>query len=507
MHVKRILFAIYPFLIASTPILALRNYNIAYVDLASILRTLILANLLTALIWLLAYAILFRSWLKSGIVASLAMIIVLSYGHLHIESAAIFGEPIRHSLLTVILAALYFLFVWLAIRNPSASETARTILAVSAVVLVSMNLVQSLYYDFTTLQATREIDKPALNVQQSRRSNNLPDIYLIVLDAHGRHDVLEEKFGYDNSAFIQGLQDLGFYVATCSQSNYASTNLSLSSLFNSSYIPVQFSSTARLPALKDTVVGQTLRSLGYTFITFENRTSGHFDLQEDIRLSKNQLLLGQLNLTGGINEFEEMILQTSILKLFWDTELIPGFNQKTLVRLENFEHYQQTRFILSDLKNVPPMKNPKFVFVHILVPHGPFVFTADGKFKSREDRSRNGYGDNAKFIDQNILTALQTIIATSENPPIILLMGDHGPPTGRYATREDRMKILNAYYVDKQTGADLYDSITPVNSFRIIFNDYFGESFPLLDDVSHYAYKLKQLNSAPIVRNTCTPTK
>lgn len=69
------------------------------------------------------------------------------------------------------------------------------------------------------------------------------------------------------------------------------------------------------------------------------------------------------------------------------------------------------------------------------------------------------------------------------------------------------MKILNAYYVDKQTGADLYDSITPVNSFRIIFNDYFGESFPLLDDVSHYAYKLKQLNSAPIVRNTCTPTK
>ena len=57
MHVKRILFAIYPFLIASTPILALRNYNIAYVDLASILRTLILANLLTALIWLLRHSI------------------------------------------------------------------------------------------------------------------------------------------------------------------------------------------------------------------------------------------------------------------------------------------------------------------------------------------------------------------------------------------------------------------------------------------------------------------
>jgi hypothetical protein len=505
--VKRILFAIYPFLIASYPILALRNHNIAYVDLASIVRTLLLANLLTALIWLLLDAIVFRDWQKSGIAASLAMILVLSYGHLHIESAAIFGEPIHHSFLTIILAVLYIVFTWLAIRAPSSVQTARTFLAVSAVVLVSMNLGQSLYYDFTTLRASRAMERQSSSVRPSPSRNNLPDIYLIVLDAHGRHDVLQEKFGYDNSNFIQGLQDLGFYVATCSQSNYAATNLSLSSLFNSNYIPAQFSSSARLPPLKESVVGQTLRSLGYTFITFENRTSGHFDLQEDIRLSKNQLLLGQLNLTGGINEFEEMILQTSILKLFWDTELIPGFNQKTLVRLENFEHYQQTRFILSDLKNIPQMKSPKFVFVHILVPHGPFVFTADGKFKSREDRSRNGYGDNAKFIDQNILASLQSMIAASPAPPVIVLMGDHGPPTGKYATREDRMKILNAYYVDKQTGADLYDSITPVNSFRVIFNDYFGESYPLLEDVSHYAYKLKQLKSAPIVANTCPPSK
>ncbi len=201
------------------------------------------------------------------------------------------------------------------------------------------------------------------------------------------------------------------------------------------------------------------------------------------------------------------MLRTSIIQLFWDTRLIPGFNEDSLTQLENYEHYEQTKFILSKLADVPKLKSPKFVFVHILVPHNPFIFTADGKFKKVEDHNRNGYRDNAEFIDQNIIPSIESILAESEQPPIIVLMGDHGPPPGKYATREDRMKNLDAYFVNPETAADLYDSITPVNSFRIILNHYFGESYPLLEDVSHYAYKLNQLAKAPIVENTCTSTK
>jgi hypothetical protein len=337
---------------------------------------------------------------------------------------------------------------------------------------------------------------------QQSDSTILPDIYLIVLDAHGRQDVLKEKFGYDNSPFLQELEKLGFYVANCSQSNYASTNLSLSGVFSMNYIPVNLSRTPKLPPFKETVVRKTLASMGYTFITFENRASGHFDLQEDIRLSQNQLLLGELNLTGGLNDFENLILRTSITKFFLDTQLIPGFDEEGLVQLEYYDHYQQTKFILAKLKDVPQLASPKFVFVHILVPHAPFVFTTDGDFKP-DKRNRDGYRQNAEFIDQNILSAIQSILAESERSPIIILMGDHGPPPSKFATPEDRMKILNAYYVNQETAADLYDSITPVNSFRVIFDHYFGESYPLLEDVSHYAYKLKQLNDAPIFENTC----
>jgi hypothetical protein len=279
-------------------------------------------------------------------------------------------------------------------------------------------------------------------------------------------------------------------------------------LFNTNYIPADLSGTAKLPPLKETVVRQTLASLGYSTITFENRFSGHFDLGEDLRISDNQLVLGNLNLLGGVNEFEEMTLQTSIAKLFLDTEIIPGFNEDTLVRFENYNHYKQTYFILSSLANdVPDMKGPKFVFAHIMVPHGPFVFTADGKFKKAEDQGRNGYSDNAEFIDRQILPAIQSIVSKSAQPPIIVLMGDHGPPPGKHATREDRMKNLNAYLVSPETAADLYESITPVNSFRVIFNHYFGKSYPILPDISYYAYKPKQLNNAEVMQNICKSTR
>jgi hypothetical protein len=135
------------------------------------------------------------------------------------------------------------------------------------------------------------------------------------------------------------------------------------------------------------------------------------------------------------------------------------------------------------------------------------VFTADGKFKKLEDHSKNGYRDNTEFIDRSLLPSLQTIIAESEKPPVIIVMGDHGPPPGKNASAADRMKNLNAYFVNQETAADLYPTITPVNSFRVIFNHYFGENYPLLEDASYHAYKLKQLGKVDIMENTCAPAE
>jgi hypothetical protein len=495
---SKLLHRLYPFLIAIYPVLALRNVNIDYVDLPSILRSLIIVLGLAALAWLALHAI-FRNAKLSGILTSLALMIILSYGHVYVQIEKAFGEPVRHVALAGSFVGIFLLGCWILVKRPSLAGGTRQFLSNTAVILVLLALGQSVIHDLNSYGDVQAFTNPS----EADAESGQPDIYLIVLDAHGRSDVLKEEFGYDNSAFIDGLTEMGFYVADCSQSNYASTRYSLTAMFQLDYIQL-VDGKERVPALKNTTVLRTLRENGYSIITFENYASGHFDLAEDLRLSRHQISFGKVDLSGGLNEFEKTLLHTSIARLFLDTEIIPGFNENALVRLEYYEHYLQTRYILEKLPEIAELKGPKLVFVHILLPHIPHVFTPEGDFRYPDDPSRNGYRDNAIFIDQAMLPVLRAILAGSEQPPVIILMGDHGPPATKFTSPEARMKILNAYYVNDATKSRLHDSITPVNTFRMILDEYFGADYPLLEDVSYYAYQQRQLRQPPaIIENTC----
>jgi hypothetical protein len=50
--------------------------------------------------------------------------------------------------------------------------------------------------------------------------------------------------------------------------------------------------------------------------------------------------------------------------------------------------------------------------------------------------------------------------------------------------------------------APLYPTITPVNTFRIIFNTYFGQNIPLLEDVSMYS-SYEDPFRYKLIPNTC----
>ena len=51
----------------------------------------------------------------------------------------------------------------------------------------------------------------------------------------------------------------------------------------------------------------------------------------------------------------------------------------------------------------------------------------------------------------------------------------------------ERMPILNAYYLPGQKTEALYPSISPVNSFRVVLNEYFDQDLPLLPDRQYFA--------------------
>jgi hypothetical protein len=159
---------------------------------------------------------------------------------------------------------------------------------------------------------------------------------------------------------------------------------------------------------------------------------------------------------------------------------------------------------------IPQDGKPKFIFAHIFAPHPPFVFGEQGEFVFPErefslsdgsqffsvgspEEYREGYRNQLLFLNQNIQRIIEKILTSSETPPIIILQGDHGPGLMMDHFEVDktnlweRTGILNAYYFPGKDVSQLNSKISPVNTFRLLFNLYFGGNYPLLEDKSFYS--------------------
>jgi len=143
------------------------------------------------------------------------------------------------------------------------------------------------------------------------------------------------------------------------------------------------------------------------------------------------------------------------------------------------------------------------------IPHPPYAFDKDGTFVPKDvldSRSRaENYINQLQYLNTELLKFIDNLISNSAMPPIILLQADEGPAPIRYeedenaffwkeATQDElreKISILNAYYLPNKDNSLLYPFISPVNSFRVIFNLYFDTEYDLLPDRS-YAHKFQK---------------
>jgi hypothetical protein len=203
-----------------------------------------------------------------------------------------------------------------------------------------------------------------------------------------------------------------------------------------------------------------------------------------------------------ISEFESMLLSLSSIRYLTNLGFleIPAFGYDY--------HRSRIQAGFEGLERVAVIPGPKFVFAHIILPHPPFVFATDGTpiqadwdfrlsdgshFEGTSEQYVQGYRNQIQYTNKLVVKAINEIITHSKSPPFIILQADHGP--GAYFDYEsientclrERTSILNAYYLpDIPTGL-LYDSISPVNSFRLISDEYFGTEFGLLADRTYYS--------------------
>ncbi|MDR0756034.1 MAG: hypothetical protein LBE99_03940 [Puniceicoccales bacterium] len=67
------------------------------------------------------------------------------------------------------------------------------------------------------------------------KNNRLPNIYHVLLDEYTNENTLK-KIGYNDSYFLQSLEQYGFLVFRNSRSNYFNTSNSVTSMLNMRYL-------------------------------------------------------------------------------------------------------------------------------------------------------------------------------------------------------------------------------------------------------------------------------
>ncbi|MCB2213801.1 hypothetical protein KQH50_00245 [bacterium] len=452
--------------------------NLGQVTLDKLWRPVLLSALLGIILFAVIYLIL-RESRKAGLITALVEILVFSYGHIYnvFKPVTVFGVLLgRHRFVMPALVLIFGVLIWLVWRRLENAEQLVKLFGALVLIVFGFQVVRIAYYEISSVSEQRKLRQEVVDDGVAIEEFSQRDVYLIVLDTYIRSDCLEDQFGYDNSDFIERLEAYGFYVADCSRSNYAYTIQSMTSELNMDYLDdlnLTYDDPALTARLQHSEVRKFFDDLGYEFVVFESPYPWLDINDADQYISSDSDVV--------IQNFEILYLKTTLFSLPFD---VYGRFVNTTIEPGYHTHVHQVNTILEYLQNPIPSSSPRFVYAHIISPHVPRVFTSTGQinlnWKEDQDAALRGTYD---YIGEQILNAIENILQSSEIEPVIILQADHGESK----EPEYRTLILNAYYLPEGGEVDLYPTISPVNTFRVVLNRYFGQDYPLLEDKSFFS--------------------
>jgi len=306
-----------------------------------------------------------------------------------------------------------------------------------------------------------------------------PDIYYIIFDGYPNEHTLKEKFDYDNSSFLNFLKKRGFYIASKSHSNYAVTIPSLNSSLSMNYIGLEFFKGASyMKFIEDNNVIRFLKDRGYKVINItDGGRVGRKNRIADVEIKCDQ-----------ISEIVSILIRYSLYYAF----------EKHLSLVSNSKR-QQTLCLFDRISEIANRQSPKFIFGHLKVPITEYVFGPNGENVPHEVNKKTYLGQ-LTFTNKKIMTMVDKILEQSDSQPIIIIQSDHGPsfpytlpnpvmvPDDDIEFKRNRIRNFSAFLLPGKDNKMVYQTISNVNTFRVIFNLYFNAGYKLLEDKSYYSF-------------------
>ncbi len=431
-------------------------------------------------------AVALRDARRAAIIASAMVVAFFGFGHV---APVLTGYGLDDRAQLGLWAILVGAAVVYAIRARDTVPRVTSGLNVAATVLLIV--VGTTIVPHELARAGRTPIGPGSSVAAAGDVGRRPDIYFLVFDRYGSADALQRRFGLETDLY-GWLEEQGFAVPANSHANYRATDFSLAATLNMRYLDnlteeIGRESGDRTPAhemIRNHEVGRFLKDVGYRYY----QLGSWFGPTRSIEIADENIVLGVTS------EFETVLRDTTILPAIERLTGTATAETPVAERTIRERHREGTLFELRQLRRVSTAPGPKFVFAHFLLPHDPYVFRADGSAVTEEEAKiedeRGLYRGHLEYANAQIREIVGYLLAGPESQrPIVIIQGDEGPLACRavdcVSTTPEYLRIRLGNLISMYLpGVDVEvpDTFTSVNTFRLVFREYFGADLPPLPD-------------------------
>lgn len=475
-------FVLHPFLFGLFTTIFLFSHNIHLVKFQDLFSPISII-IITITILLVIINLILKNKKKSALIVSLGLILFFSYGFIYEIIDNSIESNLSHKYVIAVFLIVFLIGTFYFIKTHRRLDNATKIVNAVGVVIILISLSNIAIYSIEGDSFMNDFSTDN-QIITTNNNVNLPNVYYIILDAYAGTEALENVFNFDNSEFYDFLTEKGFYVAKKSHSNFPQTYQSISSSLNMEYVNhidsenLQKRQDVAYKMIENNKVMKNFKAKGYTIF---NINSGWGPTRE--------LPLADMNLC---TKYRGII----------DSELFSMIINKSMINPLYVKIFADDRRELllchfSTLTEVSKMTDePFFVFAHITIPHASYIFGPNGEKVIPKSlqlgyavKDKEGYIGQLQYTNKLVQEAIEKILAENTNLPVIIIQGDHGSDESEipWETHNDdslreRFSIQNAFLIPDIEKEIFYETITPVNSFRILFNHIFNDEYKLLED-------------------------
>lgn len=434
------------------------------------------------------FSAIFRNVSRGAFLADLCLLVVINF--------CLLAENVKKVLpflwdrwqLVILGLLLLAVFVLLLRKKPNMVTPCLLVLIAFGSMIV-MNLIFAVP---TMLELRREAsaEKPQSELH-AEFGENRPNVYYFVFDEYGGYENLLYYYNYDNSEFLEALEERGFSVARESRNTEAVETVTiLPNLLNLDYVvALEDSKKTKEDWVHNTAMNRIFRENGYQVQMINHIDALGTENAQVLTKEQTRRTISEILLKNSL--FNKMPRAKKLLDDLFSLDYSSNYRRCLDNALDAGMNAWKTA-----------QDGPTLTIGYIQCPHSPTMVGRHGEEMPFSQGwnwlDHSLYLNQLGFVSDYILELVDTI---QKNDPeaMIILQSDHG---NRYPIHMWQMKVLESYdpYVEEPYMKNILNCVyyqgesfpiegeNGINTLRLMFREVLGADLPPVEPVYTYFF-------------------